>query len=177
MTIGSKTAAGHVAAGTDGQVDPSEIMQLGMAFWASKTLLSAVELELITMLGGDAMTAAEIAEALGLHERAAPDFLGGGQALRDELGHASLARGEAVGIGDESGELGCARLVERDGGGQARPIEQHRPVAVRARAVAVTPLCPPAIARAARATAVTTSGAGGLESPVVGDAWRCAPVV
>ena len=45
-----------------------------MGFWASKTLLTAVELDLFTRLGGDAMTAAEIAEALGLHERAVPDF-------------------------------------------------------------------------------------------------------
>ena len=30
------------------QVDPSHIMQVGMGFWASKTLLSAVELELFT---------------------------------------------------------------------------------------------------------------------------------
>jgi predicted O-methyltransferase YrrM len=49
-------------------------MQVGMGFWASKTLLSAVELELFTKLGGDAMTAAELAETLGLHERAVPDF-------------------------------------------------------------------------------------------------------
>ena len=48
------------------QVDPSHIMQVGMGFWASKTLLSAVELELFTKLGGDAMTATQIAEALGL---------------------------------------------------------------------------------------------------------------
>jgi hypothetical protein len=27
-------------------IDPSHIMQVGMGFWASKTLLSAVELEL-----------------------------------------------------------------------------------------------------------------------------------
>ena len=33
------------------QVDPSHIMQVGMGFWASKTLLSAVELELFTELG------------------------------------------------------------------------------------------------------------------------------
>ena len=45
-----------------------------MGFWASKTLLSAVELELFTRLGGDALTAAEIAETLGLHARAVPDF-------------------------------------------------------------------------------------------------------
>ncbi|HEY7593614.1 MAG TPA: methyltransferase [Actinophytocola sp.] len=48
-------------------------MQIGMGFWASKTLLSAVELELFTKLG-DGMTAAELTEALGLHENAVPDF-------------------------------------------------------------------------------------------------------
>jgi predicted O-methyltransferase YrrM len=56
-----------------GHVDPSHIMQVGMGFWASKTLLSAVELELFTKLG-DGMTAAEMAKALELHERAVPDF-------------------------------------------------------------------------------------------------------
>jgi O-methyltransferase domain/Dimerisation domain len=57
-----------------GPVDPSHIMQVGMGFMASKTLLSAVELELFTRLGSDAMTAAEIAEQLGLDARAVPDF-------------------------------------------------------------------------------------------------------
>jgi predicted O-methyltransferase YrrM len=57
-----------------GQVDPSHIMQVGMGFWASKTLLSAVELELFTKLGGEAMTARQIGEALELHPRAVPDF-------------------------------------------------------------------------------------------------------
>ena len=56
------------------QVDPSHIMQVGMGFWASKTLLSAVELELFTKLGGDGMTAPQIATALELHARAIPDF-------------------------------------------------------------------------------------------------------
>ena len=56
------------------QADPAEIMQVGMGFWASKTLLSAVELELFSALGGSAMTAAELAAALRLHERAVPDF-------------------------------------------------------------------------------------------------------
>jgi hypothetical protein len=56
------------------QVDPSHIMQVGMGFWASKTLLSAVELELFTKLGGGGMTGAQIAEALQLHARAVPDF-------------------------------------------------------------------------------------------------------
>jgi hypothetical protein len=56
------------------QVDPSHIMQVGMGFWASKTVLSAVELELFTKLGSDGMTGSQIAEALELHPRAIPDF-------------------------------------------------------------------------------------------------------
>ena len=56
------------------QLDPSQILQLGMGFWGSKTLLSAVELELFTRLGPDAMTGAQIGEELGLHPRAVPDF-------------------------------------------------------------------------------------------------------
>jgi predicted O-methyltransferase YrrM len=56
-------------------LDPSHIMQVGMGFWASKTVLSAVELELFTALGGDAMTGAELQGRLGLHERATYDFL------------------------------------------------------------------------------------------------------
>ncbi len=55
-------------------LDPSHILQVGSAFWPSKTLLSAVELELFTQLGGDSMTGAEIGERLGLHARAIPDF-------------------------------------------------------------------------------------------------------
>lgn len=56
-------------------VTPDRIMQIGMGFWASKTLLSAVELELFTVLGADAKTAAEIGERLGLHPRSQSDFL------------------------------------------------------------------------------------------------------
>jgi O-methyltransferase domain/Dimerisation domain len=54
--------------------DPSLIMQIGTGFMASKTVLSAVELELFTRLAGDPMTATEIAERLGLDSRAVPDF-------------------------------------------------------------------------------------------------------
>src|SRR6201997_2019220 len=56
------------------QVDPSHIMQVGMGFWASKTLLSAVELDLFTKLGSGGMTGPQIAEALELDARAIPDF-------------------------------------------------------------------------------------------------------
>ena len=55
-------------------MDPSHIMQVGLGFWASKTLLSAVELELFTLLGKRAMTGKELAQALALHLRAVPDF-------------------------------------------------------------------------------------------------------
>jgi hypothetical protein len=55
-------------------LDPSAILQLGFGFFGSRALLSAVELELFTRLGAGAMTAAEIGGALGLHERALPDF-------------------------------------------------------------------------------------------------------
>jgi predicted O-methyltransferase YrrM len=56
-------------------LDPSHVMQVGMGFWPSKTLLSAVEFELFTRLGDDSMTAEAIREALGLHPRGVHDFL------------------------------------------------------------------------------------------------------
>jgi precorrin-6B methylase 2 len=56
-------------------LNPEHIMQIGMGFWASKTLLSAVELELFTHLGDDGQTADAIAAALDLHPRSRYDFL------------------------------------------------------------------------------------------------------
>src|SRR5919112_753699 len=55
-------------------LDPSHIMQVGMGFFASKTLLSAVELELFTTLAKQPLTGNEIAGALQLSPRAVPDF-------------------------------------------------------------------------------------------------------
>jgi len=49
-------------------------MQVGMGFFASKTLLSAVELELFTKLAMQPMAGKEIAAALQLNPRAIPDF-------------------------------------------------------------------------------------------------------
>ena len=37
------------------ELDPSHIMQVGMGFWPSKTVLSAVELQLFTHLGAETM--------------------------------------------------------------------------------------------------------------------------
>jgi hypothetical protein len=46
-----------------------------MGFWASKTLLSAVELGLFTALGTGALTAQQVGRTLGLHPRGCTDFL------------------------------------------------------------------------------------------------------
>ena len=47
-------------------VDPSKIMQVGMGFWASKTLLAAVKFNLFTFLAGTSKTGKEIKEAFHL---------------------------------------------------------------------------------------------------------------
>src|SRR3954471_18257595 len=64
------------------ELDPSHIMQVGMGFWPSKTVLSAVELELFTQLGSEAMTGEEIGERLDLQPRGIYDFLDTLVALR-----------------------------------------------------------------------------------------------
>ena len=46
--------------------DPSNIMQVGMGFWACKTLLAAVKFKLFTMLAARKKTASEIKEELQL---------------------------------------------------------------------------------------------------------------
>ncbi|HKQ75125.1 MAG TPA: methyltransferase [Blastocatellia bacterium] len=52
----------------------SRIMEVGLGFFPSKALLSAVELGLFTELGSDSMTGRELQEQLGLSARANPDF-------------------------------------------------------------------------------------------------------
>lgn len=56
-------------------VSPDSIMQLGMGFWASKTLLSAIELGVFTELAAGAADGNTLAGRLGLHPRSARDFL------------------------------------------------------------------------------------------------------
>jgi len=55
--------------------DPSKIMQIGMGFWASKTLLAAVNMGLFTMLAQGKLSGQEIQAKLGLHPRGLYDFL------------------------------------------------------------------------------------------------------
>jgi hypothetical protein len=65
-TISKKRNHG-VEAHPRGKLDPSHIIEVGMGFWASRTLLSAVELQLFTRLGAEARTGEQIGERLGLH--------------------------------------------------------------------------------------------------------------
>jgi hypothetical protein len=56
-------------------ITPDRILQTGMAFWASKTLLSAVEMELFTELAKHPEDLTTLQGRMGLHPRAARDFL------------------------------------------------------------------------------------------------------
>lgn len=55
-------------------VTPDKILQLGMSFWGSKALLSAVELGVFTELAKGPKTCEELRKAFGLHDRGARDF-------------------------------------------------------------------------------------------------------
>jgi hypothetical protein len=54
---------------------PENIMNLGMGFWASRTVLSAVELGVFSALAGAPCDLAALQTRLGLHPRSARDFL------------------------------------------------------------------------------------------------------
>ncbi len=54
--------------------NPEKIMQLGLGFWGSKALLSAIELALFTELAKGPLDADALREKLGLHSRGARDF-------------------------------------------------------------------------------------------------------
>lgn len=56
------------------QLDPTHIMQTATAFWASKVLLTAVELDVFTALDDRSATAEELGNTLGLHPRGTYDF-------------------------------------------------------------------------------------------------------
>ncbi len=60
---------------SDTQPTPEHIMQVGVGFWASKTLLSAIELGVFTELAQGPQEFNKLTGRLGLHERSARDFL------------------------------------------------------------------------------------------------------
>jgi predicted O-methyltransferase YrrM len=55
-------------------ITPEKILEVGFAFWPSKVLLTAVELDVFTTLGARSMTGAELRRVLGLHPRGIYDF-------------------------------------------------------------------------------------------------------
>jgi len=55
-------------------VTPERLMQIGLGFWASKTLLSAIELGLFTALAEEPLDAQQLTARLDLHQRSARDF-------------------------------------------------------------------------------------------------------
>lgn len=57
------------------EIQPNDIMQVGLGFWASKTLLSAVEMEMFTELAKHPESLTTLTGRLGLHPRSAHDFL------------------------------------------------------------------------------------------------------
>jgi hypothetical protein len=63
-------------------LDSGRILELGLAFWSSKTLLSAVELGVFTELANGPLTTDELRQRIGIHERAARDFFDTLVALR-----------------------------------------------------------------------------------------------
>src|SRR4051794_28523045 len=67
----AETAADeHVA-----EMTPEAILELGLAFWGSKALLSAVELGVFSELAdAGALDGEALRERLGLHARSATDF-------------------------------------------------------------------------------------------------------
>jgi hypothetical protein len=54
---------------------PDRILQLGFGFWGSRTLLSAIELGVFSVLARGPRTVEELQRELGLHPRSARDFL------------------------------------------------------------------------------------------------------
>ena len=60
---------------TTEQATPERIMQLGLGYWGSKTLLSAVEIGLFTELAKGSLEFETLSERLMLHPRSARDFL------------------------------------------------------------------------------------------------------
>ena len=57
------------------EISPDHILQIGFGFWASKALLSAVELALFTHLSKGPQTGPQLEAVLSLHPRSTYDFL------------------------------------------------------------------------------------------------------
>ena len=70
-----KAAEKQSPANEQAMPNPGHIMQTATAFWVSKVLLTAVEFDLFTVLGDQALTADQVGEKLGIAPRGRYDFL------------------------------------------------------------------------------------------------------
>ncbi len=71
----AQTAPTATQAGAAPQHNPEHILKIGMGFWASKTVLTAVDFKLFTLLAAAPMRGEAIRVSLGLHKRSYLDFL------------------------------------------------------------------------------------------------------
>lgn len=71
----SLSSKGAILATTEQGAGIDHIMQVGLGFWASKTLLSAVEMGMFTELARGPENLEQLTGRVGLHPRAARDFL------------------------------------------------------------------------------------------------------
>src|SRR5690348_16042329 len=78
--LADRTEGGYLPVETNGETTmkkslaPDRVLQLGLAFWGSKTLLSALELGLFTELAKGPKSGEALRNLLGLHSRSARDF-------------------------------------------------------------------------------------------------------
>ncbi len=70
----SSALGGPLSGEATNEIAPDKILQLGLGFWGSKTLLSAVELGVFTELGRGPLNAETLRARLNLHPRGADDF-------------------------------------------------------------------------------------------------------
>src|SRR5262245_28941634 len=88
----------------DQEVTYDRIMPTAMGFWASKTLMSAVELGVFDTLAGGPLDASALRLRLGIHERSARDFF-------DALVALDLLQRDKAGLYSNSRE--AARFLDR----------------------------------------------------------------
>ena len=72
---GGARAMRRVVAKPTAARSPGRLLQLGLGFWGPRVFLSAVELGLFSALANGPLSEVELRERLGLHARAARDFL------------------------------------------------------------------------------------------------------
>lgn len=75
MASSSVESASIGNGGSAPAVTPDQILQVGFGFWGSKTLLSAIELGVFSVLASGPASEQDLRTRLGLHERSCRDFL------------------------------------------------------------------------------------------------------